>query len=149
MCYVGGGRGGGRGGRGGRGGGGNRDGGEGSGFGEGGGDEKPREIYIPPEPTQDENEMFQSGIVAGNNYQLLSDMEVKVSGENIPQSAKRFSETGLRPILLENVERCGYKMMTAVQKWAIPIVMAKRDLMACSQTGSGKTVSSFKNEWIQ
>lgn len=42
---------------------------------------------------------------------------------------------------MENVAKSGYKTMTAVQKWAIPVIMAGRDLMACSQTGSGKTAA--------
>lgn len=53
----------------------------------------------------------------------------------------RFREAGLSSFLCTNVEKSGYIEPTPIQKTAIPIVMAKRDLMACAQTGSGKTAS--------
>jgi len=40
-----------------------------------------------------------------------------------------------------NITRAKYKKPTPVQKYAIPTVLKERDLMACAQTGSGKTVS--------
>ncbi|PSN55909.1 ATP-dependent RNA helicase vasa [Blattella germanica] len=103
--------------------------------------EKPREIYIPPEPTDDEGAMFGSGISCGINFDKYDSIEVKVTGENVPPPISSFATAGLRQFVLENIQKSGYKKPTPVQKHAIPIVMGKRDLMACAQTGSGKTAA--------
>merc|ERR1712137_1029605 len=51
----------------------------------------------------------------------------------------RFSEGKLQESLFDNLRRCGYDRPTPVQKFAIPVVLQNRDIMACAQTGSGKT----------
>lgn len=51
-----------------------------------------------------------------------------------------FDEAGLCESLRKNVTKSGYVKPTPVQKHGIPIISAGRDLMACAQTGSGKTV---------
>ncbi|CAB0015728.1 unnamed protein product [Nesidiocoris tenuis] len=65
----------------------------------------------------------------------------QVTGENPVKSVQSFEECGLKDFVLSNVKKSGYKTPTPVQKHAIPIVMAGRDLMACAQTGSGKTAA--------
>jgi len=44
-------------------------------------------------------------------------------------------------LVLNNVARCGYSTPTPIQRHASPQLMKGLDVMACSQTGSGKTVS--------
>ena len=44
-------------------------------------------------------------------------------------------------IIAANIEQARYTKPTPVQKNALPIILARRDLMACAQTGSGKTAA--------
>jgi ATP-dependent RNA helicase DDX3X len=69
------------------------------------------------------------------------DIPVEVSGEGAPPPADGFEAAGLAEAVLRNVARCGYESPTPVQRYAMPIAMAGRDLMACAQTGSGKTAA--------
>jgi len=54
-----------------------------------------------------------------------------------------FAAADLDDVFKDNVTKARYDKPTPIQKWAIPIIMRGRDLMACAQTGSGKTVSIF------
>jgi ATP-dependent RNA helicase DDX3X len=53
----------------------------------------------------------------------------------------RFKDADMHPAILENIERMKYSRPTPVQKHAIPVIISGRDLMACAQTGSGKTAA--------
>src|SRR4029450_11088948 len=52
-----------------------------------------------------------------------------------------FSALGLAPELLRAVSVQGYTDPTPVQREAIPLVLAGRDLLAGAQTGTGKTAA--------
>eukprot|EP00257_Ricinus_communis_P019130 XP_015578033.1 DEAD-box ATP-dependent RNA helicase 37 [Ricinus communis] len=75
------------------------------------------------------------------NFDAYEDIPVKVSGSDVPKPAKAFSEIDLGKGLNENIRRCKYVKPTPIQKYALPIALSGRDLMACAQTGSGKTAA--------
>ncbi len=56
-------------------------------------------------------------------------------------SSPLFAELGLAPELLRAIESLGFEQATPIQAAAIPPLLAGRDLVGQSQTGSGKTVA--------
>ena len=53
----------------------------------------------------------------------------------------QFDEVKLTEIIKNSIHLAGYDTPTPVQKYAIPIIIGRRDVMACAQTGSGKTAA--------
>lgn len=78
---------------------------------------------------------------AGIDFDNYDKIPAQLSGSNAADYSPitRFSEAKLTDSLFENLRRCGYDRPTPVQKYAIPVVLRNRDIMACAQTGSGKT----------
>ncbi|PVV01790.1 hypothetical protein BB560_003780 [Smittium megazygosporum] len=75
----------------------------------------------------------------GINFDKYDDIPVEASGPNVPPPITNFEDASLNSLLAENISLSGFLTPTPVQKWSIPICSAQRDLMACAQTGSGKT----------
>lgn len=77
----------------------------------------------------------------GIDFDQYDKIPVEVTGEGGDQypPIKTFAEFKLSEQLSWNLNRCGYDRPTPIQKYAVPIVVGGRDLMACAQTGSGKT----------
>lgn len=82
---------------------------------------------------QDEN--------TGINFDAYDDIPVEATGDSVPEPIATFQEIDFPPALSSNVQRCKYVKPTPVQRYSIPIGLAGRDLMACAQTGSGKTAA--------
>lgn len=57
------------------------------------------------------------------------------------EAASSFAELNLSPEIQRALEDMGYRSPTPIQKQAIPLVLAGRDLMAQAQTGTGKTAA--------
>ncbi|XP_045908981.1 probable ATP-dependent RNA helicase DDX4 [Micropterus dolomieu] len=102
--------------------------------------ERPKVTYVPPALAEDEDSVF-SHYETGINFNKYDDILVDVSGTNPPQAILSFEEAALCESLRRNVSKSGYVKPTPVQKHGIPIISAGRDLMACAQTGSGKTAA--------
>jgi ATP-dependent RNA helicase RhlE len=60
-------------------------------------------------------------------------------GRHLEFSRMKFTELGLAPEILRSIADQGYENPTPIQAQAIPVVLAGHDLMACAQTGTGKT----------
>ncbi|KAF8184425.1 ATP-dependent RNA helicase ded-1 [Pholiota molesta] len=75
----------------------------------------------------------------GINFEKYDDIPVEATGAGVPEPVLSFTSPPLDPVLLENIGFAMYTTPTPVQKYSIPIVAGGRDLMACAQTGSGKT----------
>eukprot|EP00842_Homolaphlyctis_polyrhiza_P002217 jgi/Hompol1/2997/HPOL_006287-RA len=78
---------------------------------------------------------------SGINFDRYDDIPVEVSGNNAPAAISSFAESDLDDLVKSNIKLAGYSNATPVQRHSIGIVTAGRDLMACAQTGSGKTAA--------
>jgi ATP-dependent RNA helicase RhlE len=52
-----------------------------------------------------------------------------------------FKDLGLQPFYTDKCEQLGYTTPTPIQKQAIPILLAGGDIIACAETGTGKTAA--------
>jgi ATP-dependent RNA helicase DDX3X len=75
----------------------------------------------------------------GINFDNYDKIPVEVSGNDCPYPIDEYSTETIGDDLFRNTQLCGYTKPTPVQKYSCPIGSAGRDLMACAQTGSGKT----------
>ncbi|XP_027974879.1 probable ATP-dependent RNA helicase DDX4 isoform X3 [Eumetopias jubatus] len=108
--------------------------------GESGDTQGPKVTYIPPPPPEDEDSIF-AHYETGINFDKYDTILVEVSGHDAPPAILTFEEANLCQTLNNNIAKAGYTKLTPVQKYSIPIILAGRDLMACAQTGSGKTAA--------
>ncbi|KAI8985541.1 ATP-dependent RNA helicase ded-1 [Trametes punicea] len=96
-----------------------------------------RNMRLEKELYGDENDPSKQH--TGINFEKYDDIPVEATGAGVPEPVTSFTSPPLDPVLLENIGYARYTTPTPVQKYSIPIVAAGRDLMACAQTGSGKT----------
>ncbi|XP_064639375.1 ATP-dependent RNA helicase DDX3X-like isoform X3 [Lineus longissimus] len=95
---------------------------------------------LGPKNERLEGELFSKGHT-GIDFSRYDDIPVEATGEECPGKIDNFTECNLTEILKNNLELIHYDRPTPVQKYALPIILKKKDLMACAQTGSGKTAA--------
>jgi superfamily II DNA/RNA helicase len=53
----------------------------------------------------------------------------------------RFEELNLEPNLMDGLSAMNFQEMTPVQEQSIPLILEGKDIIACAQTGTGKTAA--------
>uniref|UniRef100_A0A2S2NIX5 RNA helicase n=1 Tax=Schizaphis graminum TaxID=13262 RepID=A0A2S2NIX5_SCHGA len=102
--------------------------------------EKPitqKSTYIPPEFEENDDLTLEAGL----NFEKYDKIEVTVSGMEVPKNITSFQDSGLHQVLINNLTKCHYTVPTPIQKYALPIIMNGKDMIASAQTGSGKTAA--------
>ncbi|XP_003380807.1 ATP-dependent RNA helicase DED1 [Trichinella spiralis] len=61
-------------------------------------------------------------------------VKVELIGENLPEPVAEFQCMGFHGKIMNNLEKFGFQVPTAVQKYSIPLVLAGRDVMTCAET---------------
>ena len=100
--------------------------------------------YIPPDLPENADLLFENVPHSGINFEKYDEIPVEVTGVNPPPPIQSFEQAGMYEQCAANIRRAKFPKPTPVQKYTIPIVNSGRDLMACAQTGSGKTVSTVR-----
>ena len=100
-------------------------------------------IYIPPPPPEEESEIFNDTCHQGINFEKYENIPVEVTGREPPARLNTFEEANLHQVCYNNIKRAKYQRPTPIQKHSLPVILSGRDVMACAQTGSGKTVSLY------
>lgn len=96
-------------------------------------------IYEPDYKAIDDENLYEDTVSKGIDFDKYFDVPVNVTGVDAPKGIKAFDDIELDKQLRENIEKCKWNKPTPIQTQSLPILAAKRDLMACAQTGSGKT----------
>lgn len=104
-------------------------------------DGKPLPPPYKPTLVNEDDESLYDTVPTGINFDRYEKIKVNVSGEDVPKAIIAFKDVITSDLISKAINRCKYTKPTPVQKYAIPIIMQKRDLMACAQTGSGKTAA--------
>ena len=91
-----------------------------------------------PANQREERELFGDHSLTGINFNKYEDIPVEATGNDCPASITSFEDIELGPVILNAIKLMGYASPTPVQKNSIPIIMNRRDLMACAQTGAFK-----------
>ena len=64
-----------------------------------------------------------------------------VNGLFIDTMDIKFTDLGLRPELIEGIQRLGFESPSPIQAKTIPVALEGKDIVGLSQTGSGKTAA--------
>lgn len=84
---------------------------------------------------------FIRGLSLNQVDDIRINLNIRVKGEEVSKPILEFQHCQFTETLNENLAQFGYLTPTPVQMQVIPSALSLRDVMACAQTGSGKTAA--------
>lgn len=84
---------------------------------------------------------FITGVSLNQVDHIRINLNIRVKGEKVSKPILEFQHCQFTETLNENLAQFGYLTPTPVQMQVIPSALSLRDVMACAQTGSGKTAA--------
>ena len=83
-----------------------------------------------------------------SDYTEEEQAKVNAMIDDLVQKAKKaldeymkFDELNLEPSLMDGLSAMNFQDMTPVQEQSIPLILEGKDIIACAQTGTGKTAA--------
>ncbi|CAF3633797.1 unnamed protein product [Rotaria socialis] len=101
----------------------------------------PTERFIPPPAPTTENGIFGEAVTRGENFGKYHTAHVQCTPPGKVQPIELYEEANLGTQILSNIRRAQFEEPTAIQRYTIPCIRQQDDIMACAQTGSGKTAA--------
>ncbi|OIR56775.1 MAG: ATP-dependent RNA helicase ded1 [Amphiamblys sp. WSBS2006] len=94
-----------------------------------------------PANRRAETKLFHREQGTGIKFEDYGSIPVEVEGQTEAVPMEGYDGSGLHPLLKNNLTLLAYKVPTPIQKYGVPISISGDDIMACAQTGSGKTAA--------
>ncbi|KAI9767346.1 MAG: hypothetical protein M1840_005755 [Geoglossum simile] len=83
----------------------------------------------------------ESIMTVGDELNKITRIDVFQESPTKISPVSSFEDAGLHPVMLENVKLAHYLKPTPIQAYCMPAIHQSRDIVACAQTGSGKTAA--------
>ncbi|CAF2478367.1 unnamed protein product [Rotaria sp. Silwood2] len=93
--------------------------------------------YVPPLPPTIEDGILGEAVTKDANFGKYHQTHVQYKVKPI----KLYEEANRGTQVLSNIRRAHFEELTAIQLYTIPCIRQQNDIMACAQTGSGKTAA--------
>eukprot|EP00057_Strongylocentrotus_purpuratus_P013182 XP_011667656.1 PREDICTED: probable ATP-dependent RNA helicase DDX52 [Strongylocentrotus purpuratus] len=110
-----------------------------------GNSKKKRKVSVSDKSATDKEDNLKGPGRAEKIKVIRKRNRIHVQGEDIPDPVETFEELqeeyGLHDDIIQNIMRVGYAAPTPIQMQAIPVLLHRRELLACAPTGSGKTAA--------
>ncbi|CAF3989674.1 unnamed protein product [Rotaria sordida] len=102
---------------------------------------QPTERYVPLPPSTIEDGIFGEAVTRVENFGKYHQTHVKCTPPDKVKPIELYEEANLATQILSNIHRANFEEPTAIQRYTIPCIRQQDDIMACAQTGSGKTAA--------